>query len=152
MYKKMVPADVNARRIAASRAGGGAHSRMRRNKVAPPSAHPRTPHGQAGIEPEIGQLCDKCAHLLSELEDMKKRVARETEQRLTAQHEAMRRLLSPVLEDLERALASVHAVQANNDLRRRSRPRATAPKSASGRLHPNSRKTGALRRASLAIT
>lgn len=61
MYKKKVPADVNARRSAAFRSGGGAHSMIKQNKAAVPDALTRTPVREAVAKRAIGHKRRKSA-------------------------------------------------------------------------------------------
>src|SRR6266487_5196598 len=82
---------------------------MNTNPDSPPAA--RDPAGDttpdtAALPPEVSALKDRYLRLAADFDNFRKRTAQETDRRAAAQKEAFIRELLPVIDNLERALAS----------------------------------------------
>ena len=104
MYKQMIPADVVARE---------AQSRVPAGKVNVPSSEVSTAQmAQAeskytvALQGELAAGEERHLRLAADFENFKKRTAQEMDRRATAQKDALVRDLLPVIDNLERAVAS----------------------------------------------
>lgn len=105
MYKQGIPAEVLARCVTPQ-----PQEAVRRewpaNGGVPDQGEPANQTETGALQGELATLRDKYLRLAADLDNFKKRTQRENEHRAAAQKEAIVRDLLPVLDNLERSVAS----------------------------------------------
>lgn len=105
MYKQGIPAEVLARRVTPQ-----PQEAVRRewpgNGGVPDQGEPANQTETGALQGELATLRDKYLRLAADFDNFKKRTQRENEHRAAAQKEAIVRDLLPVLDNLERSVAS----------------------------------------------
>lgn len=108
MYKEMKPADVSAREA------GGRLTSDSADERPVIRTEPRTRGGDAAVQNELTEWKERCLRLAAEFDNFKKRSARDNDRRAAEQKHAFVRELLPVVDNLERALASSPAQSAGS--------------------------------------
>ena len=105
MYKQMIPADVVAREAQSREPADKTSGRARHEVSAAQMAEAESKYTVA-LQRELATGEERHLRLAADFENFKKRTAQEMDRRATAQKDALVRDLLPVIDNLERAVAS----------------------------------------------
>jgi molecular chaperone GrpE len=109
MYKQMIPADVVAREAQS----GGPADRVSKPMPSHEVSAAQTAEAESkyivALQKQLAAEGERWLRLAADFENFKKRAAQELDKRATAQKDALVRDLLPIIDNLERALASAAA-------------------------------------------
>ena len=107
MYKRMIPADVIARQ--SDGVTDKVNERMPIHEVSATRMAEAESQYTVALQKQLAAEGERCVRLAADFENFKKRAAQELDKRATAQKDALVRDLLPVIDNLERAVASAAA-------------------------------------------
>lgn len=106
MYKQMIPTDIVAREVQSGGPADKANKAVPSHEVSAAQMAEAESKYTVALQRELATGEQRCVRLAADFENFKKRTAQEMDRRATAQKEALVRDLLPVIDNLERAVAS----------------------------------------------
>src|SRR5690349_24466885 len=110
MYKQMMPADVLAREVQSRGLTDKANKPVPSHEISAAQMAEAESKYAVALQREVATGEERHLRLATDFENFKKRTAHEMDRRATAQKDALVRDLLPVIDNLERAVASAASV------------------------------------------